>query len=183
MRNSPVISILFCLIQFWSFASAQFDEKNELNLLLDENILTLVFSVVTPFDDFLLSVTAESQKRNQDLSYCGFFTMRPFAKKLRVQASDNFYYQFRENRFILGGAIRKSYMLGKKLQWAVSGGAGYSFANYKGTSRKPPKEWIPIAGLSLLAPFDDAYIRIVYKYMKLPGSGNHHLQLGFQIGD
>ena len=183
MRYSTVISTLLCLILAYSSALAQVALEQDYDLALDENILTLDFSVVTPFDDFLLSVTADALPMNQDFSYCGFFTMRPFAKKFRVPARDNVYFQFREHRFILGGTLRKSYVLGHKFQGTVSGGAGYSFGDYKGTSRKPPKEWIPILGLSLLVPFDDSYIRMGYKYMQLPGSGNHHLELGFRFGD
>ena len=183
MGNSSVISTVFCLILIWSSASAQLTTANFSAPALDQNVLTLDFSVVTPFDDFLLSVSAEASKRSQDLSYCGFFTARPFAKKFRIQTSDNFYYQFRENRFIIGGLIRKSYRLGNLLKWSLSGGGGFSFADYKGTSRKPPREWIPIMGLSLLSPFDDAHIRIGYKYMQLPGSGSHHLEVGFSFGD
>lgn len=110
------------------------------------------------------------------------FSVRPYHKNVQVEIRKHFRIQYKEQRYLIGVGFDEDLPLTSFAGIYLSGGAGYTFAYYEGTRRRPREEWTALlgAGLSLNWLWNakvSGRARIGYRYADLPDSERSRLHV------
>lgn len=139
---------------------------------------------------FGLNAGIESPKLNG--SFTAGFSFRLGSKKVLIQEAENFYYQFRERRYVLWTGFEKRV---KFIEFDEDHSlnafgflrGGFSFGDYRGTDRKPDSGFLFLPGAGLAYRTTFAIIKGGYQYvpLKTESISPHRIFLGvnFVIGE
>lgn len=116
-------------------------------------------------DDYTLGFSLSTPTRVKKLSWFFTFDARPYRRKVRVQQSNNLFFQYAEDRYLIGigGAFQKQLVesFGAYLQLSTH----YTWGRYSGTNLNPPSGvmFVPDAGIFLQAR-DTFTFKLGYAY-------------------
>lgn len=134
---------------------------------------TLLADCSVSSDDLSLGTTIRFALA-QDVGLGSFvhFSMRPYHKTTSVKVGEHSRLQLQEQRYLLGVGFDEDLPLNSIAGIYVSGGAGYTFADYEATRRRPSEGWTALmgAGLSFHWIWDEeieGVARIGYRYADL----------------
>lgn len=176
-----VFSVSFLML--WATPHSAMSEVNysraEALTILDRTLI-FEFNSITNFDDNFFTIQPGLFSEKINLSYSLLFGMRPKGRITRVKRSDHFYYQFKEDRYVLGAALEKRMQIKDRIWAGFNTGFSSSFGSYQGASLPVHAQWQiqPLLGTSLIYRWENTLIRVGYQYLNIPDSGNHNLLLG-----
>ena len=158
------------------------DLPDSLNGVIDKPVNEIFsISLETAFngDDFMIGFLPGLHLQNLDLTAGALFLFRPYKKKIRVEQSPNFYYQFQEWRYVFGICLEKRFNLVNTIALSLSAGGGYTFGNYAGTSKSAETTFLPILRIGIIKKYDKTLISFRYQFMEIPNVNNHQVNLSF----
>lgn len=104
-------------------------------------------------DDYTLGFSFSTPTRSKKLSWFVSFDARPYRRKVRVKQSNNLFFQYAEDRYLvgIGGAYQRDLVNGFGVYLQLS--THYTWGRYSGTKTQPPNGvlFIPDIGLFLRA--------------------------------
>ncbi len=131
-------------------------------------IFSISFETAFNGDDFMMGFLPGIHLQNLNLTAGALFLFRPYKKKICVEQSRNFYYQFQETRYVFGICFEKRYNLVNTIALSLSAGGGYTFGEYAGTSISAETTFLPILRIGIIKEFDKTLIGLRYQYIKIP---------------
>jgi hypothetical protein len=143
-------------------------------------IFSISFETVFNDDDFMMGFLPGIHLQSLDLTVGALFLFRPYKKKILVEKSTNFYYQFKEWRYVFGICVAKNINLVNTIALSLTAGGGYSFGNYSGTSTSAETTFLPILRIGLTKEFGNTLIGLRYQFIEIPHVNNHQVNLSFE---
>ena len=155
------------------------DNLNGINDSLSNIIPSISFEITFNGEDFMLGFIPGVHFKNLNLTAGALFLIRPYKKKILVERSPNFYYQFQEWRIVFGIILEKRINLVETISVSLSAGGGYTFGGYAGTSKSAEKSFLPIFRIGLTKEFDNILVGLRYQYMEIPDVNSHQGNITF----
>ena len=155
------------------------DSTNGINDSLSNLIPSISFETTFNGEDLMLGFIPGVHFQNLNLTAGGLFLIRPYKKKILVERSPNFYYQFQEWRIVSGFILEKRINLVETISLSLSAGGGYTFGGYAGTSKSAEKSFLPIFRIGLTKEFDNILVGLRYQYMEIPDVNSHQGNITF----
>ncbi len=146
-----------------------------------------VYTVRSSFNAEDVNIGLELGRTNakRNFIYAFSFDARPFRRPLLVYQGGTLYYQFREERYFVGGGAEYSRNFSaKKIGAFAQMGVTYTWGNYGGSDQKPPKGWVlvPRMGLSYKIT-ESSILKLGYAYIdaKTREMDNHRIFLSYSF--
>ena len=155
------------------------DSSKEINDSQSDMTPSISFETTFNGEDFMLGIIPGVHFQNINLTAGGLFLIRPYHKKIRIEKSPNFYYQFQEWRCVIGIILEKRFKLVETISFSLSAGGGYTFGGYAGTDMSAEKSFLPVFRIGLTKEFDNILIGLRYQYMEIPDVSNHQGNITF----
>jgi hypothetical protein len=182
-RLSHIVKTITIVLILLSIKTSYCQElPDSLNGTIDKPMNEIFsISLETAFngDDFMIGFLPGLHLQNLNLTVGALFLFRPYKKKILVERSTNYYYQFQEWRYVFGICFEKRINLVNTIALSLSAGGGYTFAEYTGTSTSAETTFLPILRIGIIKEYDKILISLRYQFMEIPNVNNHQVNLSF----
>lgn len=139
-------------------------------------------------DDVFIGFGIGTDDANNDWGASINFDFRPYFKKVSIEDSPNFYYQYREKLFFLSIDLNKKFYFLKfaqnegQLGLYAEGRFGYLFGNYRGVSRGPENKFMIVPAGGIIYDQKPVSIYLGYLYFNSGSdAGNNMINLGLHL--
>ncbi len=127
-------------------------------------------------------VGGERTWRGMPIALFADLEFRAFDRTVRAPITPTLSYQLKEARQVVGLGASASYPLLSRLHGAAGAGFGYTFADFRGTSRAPETGWVGWLEAGPRFVFSENFrLGAAYQWRPLPGVSSHRVTVGFGL--
>lgn len=135
-------------------------------------------------DDFQLGgrLGGESAWNGVPVAVYAEFEIRPYGRTVKIPVTPTLTHQLKEIRSVFGLGATASYPVLSRLHVVGGAGLGYTFADYRGSSRAPETGWAGWleAGPRLMFS-KSAWLGAGYQWRPLPEIASHRVTVGLGL--